>query len=121
MNETVLSFYHRMPPSLRSLVAGTRGLYLRSARYGAASEQAAAAALERDRWPEARLRAYQDERLAFVLHRAATRVPYYREQWSARRSNGDYASWEQLENWPILEKDVVRESPLAFVADDRDV
>ncbi|MEO8074718.1 MAG: AMP-binding protein [Acidobacteriota bacterium] len=117
MNETVLSVYHRMPPALRSLVAGARGLYLRSARYGAATQRAAAAALERDRWPEEKLRAYQQERLALVLHRAATCVPYYREQWSTRRANGDTASWAELENWPILEKDVVRDRPLAFLAD----
>jgi phenylacetate-CoA ligase len=53
-----------------------------------------------------------------LLHRAATRVPYYREQWAARRRQGDKASFEYLENWPILEKNRVKENPHAFVADD---
>src|SRR2546428_14123763 len=48
-------------------------------------------------------------------------VPYYRQQWEARRRNGDHASWELLEHWPILEKDAVRDQPRAFVADDCDV
>jgi phenylacetate-CoA ligase len=56
--------------------------------------------------------------LAYVLHRAATQVPYYREHWAARRRLGDRASWEYLENWPILEKEAVRENPKALVADD---
>src|SRR5690606_15018725 len=34
---------------------------------------------------------------------------------------GDKASWEYLENWPILEKEPLRENPRAFVADDCDI
>ena len=60
-------------------------------------------------------------RLAQVLERAATRVPYYRDQWAARRRKGDRSSWGLLENWPILEKEPLRRNPLAFLADDRDV
>jgi phenylacetate-CoA ligase len=45
-------------------------------------------------------------------------VPYYREQWAARRRQGNRASWEYLENWPILEKEYLRQNPTAFVADD---
>jgi phenylacetate-CoA ligase len=56
-----------------------------------------------------------------VLHRAATRVPYYRQHWEARRRAGDRASWEYLENWPLLDKESLRQNPQAFVADDCDV
>jgi phenylacetate-CoA ligase len=77
-----------------------------------------AEALERDRWPEDRLQAYQEERLALVLHRAATRVPYYRAQWERRRQQGDRSAVDVLANWPVLEKDAVRQQPEAFVADD---
>jgi len=55
-----------------------------------------------------------------VLHRAATRVPFYRSHWEARRRCGDRSSWELLDNWPVLEKDQVRADPRAFVADDCD-
>src|SRR5439155_1616282 len=40
-------------------------------------------------------------------------------QWTARRRQGDHASWEVLENWPILDNERVRETPAAFIADDR--
>jgi phenylacetate-CoA ligase len=53
-----------------------------------------------------------------MLQRAATRVPFYRQQWEARRRAGDTASWQQLRNWPILEKETLRSNPRAFVADD---
>jgi phenylacetate-CoA ligase len=102
---------------MRSVAASLRGLYLRSWRYGPETERLVQEALERERWDTDRIKAWQEERLACVLHRAATQVPYYREQWSVRRRRGDDASWEYLENWPILEKDSVRENPIAFVAD----
>lgn len=118
--QRLMSVYHRLPAPARSAAATLRGLYLRMWRYGPESERLQQEALERDNWPAERWRAWREERLAFVLHRAATQVPYYREQWGARRRKGDGASWELLENWPILEKDVVRENARAFVADDCD-
>jgi phenylacetate-CoA ligase len=56
--------------------------------------------------------------LAYILHRAATRVPYYCNYWNDRRRNGDKSSWEVLANWPILTKESIRLDPKAFIADD---
>src|SRR5919108_1156824 len=114
MRDTVLRLYHRLPAPTRSVAASLRGLYLRSWRYGPETERLVAEALEREQWSPERWKIWQEERLAYVLHRAATQVTYYREQWAARRRRGDRASWEYLENWPILEKEVVRETPRAF-------
>jgi phenylacetate-CoA ligase len=75
-------------------------------------------ALERDHWSRERWERWQNEQLTLLLDRAATRVPYYREQWRARRGRGDAASWQVLQNWPILEKESVRQNAKAFVADD---
>ncbi|HWC72351.1 MAG TPA: hypothetical protein VG454_00340, partial [Gemmatimonadales bacterium] len=120
MNPLFLACYHRMPASLRSTAATMRGWYLRRWRYAKGSDQLAMEALERDRWTAAQWRRWQEERIAYVLHRAATRVPYYREQWAARRRNGDHSSPELLANWPVLEKDAVRANPRAFLVDDCD-
>jgi phenylacetate-CoA ligase len=117
----LLRLYHRLPAPARSAAATARGLYLRRWRYGPGTEPLVAEALERDRWPAERWSAYQQERLAALLERAATRVPYYREQWTARRQAGDTASWHALENWPVLEKETLRRDPLAFVAEDCEV
>ncbi len=105
---------------MRGLAATIRGYQLRSWRYGSETDALVQAALERDRWSAERWSAWREERLALVLTRAATRVPYYRDQWAARRRSGDLASPELLANWPILEKECVRRSPEAFVADDCD-
>jgi phenylacetate-CoA ligase len=121
MSDTLVPLYHHLPAPARSIAASLRGYYLRSWRYGAETERLVAEALEREHWSPERWKAWQEERLAFVLHRAARHVPYYREQWAARRCHGDRASWEYLENWPILGKEPLRENPIAFVADDCDV
>ncbi|MDT7041557.1 hypothetical protein [Candidatus Nitronereus thalassa] len=100
------------------MAATAHGYYLRSWRFGKETEEIVKAALARDRWAPDKLKAWQAERLGYVLQRAATKVPYYREYWAARRHRGDQSSWEILENWPILDKDQLRANPQAFVAED---
>jgi len=117
----LLSLYHRLPPVGRNAAATLRGYYLRWWRYGPETERLVEEALEREHWSAAQWNAWQEERLAYILHRAATKVPYYRQQWSERRRKGDRSSWEYLENWPILEKEPLRQNPRAFVAEDCDI
>ena len=103
---------------MRSSAASLHGFHLRSWRFGPETPRLRDEALERDHWTQQQWHDWKQERLAFVLHRAATSVPYYRDMWAQRRRRGDSSSWEQLENWPILEKEALRSHPRAFVADD---
>ncbi len=112
---TLLDLYHRLPYRGRCLAASLRGLYLRRWRYSADTPRRAREALERDRWDAAAWRDYHREATAEVLHRAVTRVPYYRRLWRGRPD----ADWQDLGNWPILSKETVRHDPRAFLADDR--
>lgn len=118
MADWKLQLYHKLPPRLRDLAASYKGWQLRNWRYGPETERLVAEALERDSWSAERWKTYQQERLSYVLHRAATKVPFYRNQWNDRRRRGDRASWEYLENWPVLAKKILREHPEEFVADD---
>ena len=118
VSDLVLRAYHRLPAPLKTLAASARGLILSRSRFGPETERLVAEALERETWSRERWQAWQDERVREVLHRARTEVPYYREWWAERRRRGDRASPERLENWPLLEKSVVRENPRAFIADD---
>jgi phenylacetate-CoA ligase len=115
--ESVLRAYHQSPPAIRSAVASLNGWRLRSWRYGPETDRLLEEALSRERWSEEKWKQWQNDLLARVLHRAATQVPYYREQWNERRRQGDKSSWEYLENWPILEKESLRQNPKAFLAD----
>ena len=118
MNEALLQIYHRLPSPMRSWVATARGLALRQQRYGPETERLVQEALERERWSSVQWREWQTERLRYILHRAVTRVPYYREYWANRKGHGTSKQWEDLSNWPILEKEVVRAKPRAFLAED---
>ena len=120
MSETLLNIFHKLPGWMRSGAASLHGLQLRSWRFGPETPRLVSEVLEREEWDAAQWRKWQQEQLAQVLHRAATRVPYYRDHWAARRRRGDSSSWELLENWPLLEKEEVRNQPRAFVADDCD-
>ncbi|HEX9579699.1 MAG TPA: hypothetical protein VF970_01205 [Gemmatimonadales bacterium] len=119
--DTLVALYQRLPLPARSAAATLRGLYLRYWREGGERARLEEEARNRDTWTTEQWRAWREERLAVLLHRAATRVPYYREQWAARRQRGDRSSWDRLEHWTVLEKDAVRATPRAFVADDCDI
>ena len=118
MNNILLALYNFLPSSLRSFAASLRGVYLRSWRYGPETDSLVEEILERETWSPDKWLTWREERLAFALHRAATKVPYYQEQWAKRRAQGDRSSWEYVENWEVLEKDVVRQNPHAFISED---
>lgn len=120
MSPGLLGLYHRLPYPLRVVAATARGHTLRRWRYGPETDRLVADALERESWSAERWETWQRERLGVVLHRAATQVPFYRELWEARRRRGDRRPWDELANWPILEKQAVRASPGRFIADDCD-
>jgi len=118
VNQLAQKLYDHLPARWRSVPASLRGYYLRRWRYGAETERLVEEALQRESWTAEQWAAWQADQLAGMLHRAATSVPYYRAQWQTRRQRGDRFSWEQLKNWPILEKEEVRRAPRSFLADD---
>jgi phenylacetate-CoA ligase len=118
MHDLTLAVYHRLPSPVQSLAATCRGSWLRRWRYGPETESLMAEAQARESWSVARWTGWREERLAQLLDRAATRVPYYREHWAERRRRGDRRPWDRLEHWPILDKESLRATPARFVADD---
>jgi phenylacetate-CoA ligase len=114
----LLNAYHRLPAPLRGIAASAYGYCLRWRRYGRETQRLVEEALEREHWSPHQWKVWRDDRLARLLHRAVKRVPYYRELWAERRRHGDRSSWECLANWPVIEKQAVRENPKAFLADD---
>ena len=116
MRSGLIKTYQRLPGAARSLVATGRGLYLRSWRYGRETERVVGETLERDYWDPQEMARWQSQRLAEILRRAATEVPYYRQVWSGSPSLPS-PPWENLADWPILEKEQLRRNPAELVAD----
>lgn len=113
-----LQIYHRLPPWARNAAASLRGYYLNSWRYDTHTEKLVEEAFEREFWSEKEWKNWQENRLEYVLYRAATQVPFYKNVWTERQKKGDKSSPEKLENWEILEKQTLRENPKNFVAED---
>ena len=120
-NDLAIWLYHRLPPWMQSGAAEVRGRHLRNWRYGSETERLIREAEERERWSPSDWCDWKDRRLSFILRRAVERVPHYREYWSARRRAGSSVGWQDLGNWPVLEKDAVRRNPRQFVAADCDI
>jgi len=118
LNQKALALYHGLPWPVRSLAASIRGFRLRWQRYGPNTDRLVREARQRERWSDSEWAAWQHDRLHHVLHHAITHVPYYREQWAERRRQGDHSPWEELQNWPVLEKESVRRQPRRFLAED---
>src|SRR5262245_7043238 len=118
MNSLMQRLYWISPASWRDLAAGVHGARLSKERYGPETDRLMAEVLEREHWSEERWEAWRQARLSALLERAATRVPFYREQWAARRRAGDRGDPGSLRSWPLLEKDALRRNPRAFLADD---
>ena len=129
MSDSLLRLYHALPYPLRCLAASTRGLQLRSWRYGKETDRLVEEALKRETWSANQWSAWQQQRLDQVLERAATQVPYYRELWQKQKAESRKqkkqsveaeGGWENLQNWPVLKKAVLRSRPEIFVAEDCD-
>ncbi len=116
-----LTLYHSLPYPLKSLAAGIRGRQLSHWRYGPETDRLVAEAHERVRWSADQWQRWREEQVARLLYRTSKNVPWYREHWAKRRRAGDRSSCEILENWPVLEKEHLRENPHAFVSDACDI
>jgi phenylacetate-CoA ligase len=114
---TLGNIYGALPQWARLLSANLHAFNLVRTRYSRDTERLIAEARERELWSREEWQKWQSERLAEVLRHAALNVPYYRQYWAARRARGDRASWEYLENWPILDKATLAAMPRAFVAE----
>lgn len=120
MNPLLLKVFHKLPPFARNWAASMHGYSLKKWRYSPATQEYAREALVRDGWSLEEWRRWREERLQYVLHRAATQVPYYRQMWSERRRRGEPGSPENLADWPVLKKETVRLQAERFVAEDCD-
>ena len=120
LKAALMPVYRRSPATVQNLFGTMYGHYLNYWRYGPRSETLVQEALERETWSPARWEAWQSERLATLLHAAATEVPYYRELWRARRLKGDTSPVDRLDSWPVLEKAALRSNASAFISERSD-
>ena len=104
--------YSKLPPSMQSSVAGIRGMLLNWRRYSSVTPRLVVEAKERECWNDKAWSDYQYSHLAEILEIARNHVPFYRDVW---RSRGE-ANSSRLSEWPLLDKESLRQSPESFVS-----
>jgi phenylacetate-CoA ligase len=118
MSDLAKRIFYLLPSLGKDIAVSLYGMKRSAWRYNKESDRLIEDAAQRESWSFARWKAYQDEQLELLLHRAYHHVPYYRDYWSKRRQSGDRSSYTDLKNWPIINKQVVRANTLAFLAAD---
>ncbi len=109
------ALYAKLPVWAQNLAVTGYGVYWHWLRFGAGYKRYLAEYLERERYDAAEWRTWQQRRLCSFLATAARAVPYYRDKWD--RPQKAAANEGRLAELPLLDKDVVREDPKAFVSD----
>lgn len=113
-NGLKLRIYHKLPSVIRGLAASIHGAKLKFLRYSSLTPKLVADANDRESWSSDRWREWQQDQLSLLLRSASLHVPYYREYWQKDAGRADVTN---IQNWPILEKQVVRDYPERFVSD----
>ncbi len=111
--------YHALPGVAKNMLATLRGCQLEYLRKGPDFGQQVEMALTRDTWSSQEWLQWQKDRVKEMLVWAAREIPYYRDYWQCRGGH-ERADVSELNSWPILEKQTVREQPHAFLADSSD-
>jgi phenylacetate-CoA ligase len=111
--------YPYFPVPLQNAGISAFGYVYRRERFGAEFLPTLSGFEARDRWDPDRMRQYTNAALRQVLRRAFD-VPFYREEWSragVKEHQIDEISVDSLGRLPILRKESLRRSPMAFVPD----
>lgn len=109
--------FQLLPPFGKDFLASVYGVSRNSWRFDKQSERRIEEVAIRDSWSFSQWKAYQETQLESLLTRAYHQVPFYRNHWSERRRKGDRSSFTNLENWPVVNKQIVRANTLGFLAD----
>jgi phenylacetate-CoA ligase len=109
MNKTKL--FQKSPQFLKYVFAYLNGLKLNYWRKYKRS-QFNSLLLEREKWNANQYESWQMNELQKMLNYARFHVPYYKSYWDIH-PNLDYTD---LKNWPILEKQTIRDNPNLFIS-----
>jgi len=113
----LMTIYNVLPYPLKVISASVAGFQRQFTRYNKLTEHLVEDAISRENWTVDQWKNWQETHLTKMLRYAGTKVPYYRNYWNLRRRNGNHASMEYLENWPVLRKEELRSNGDAFIAE----
>lgn len=117
----IMKLYDRLPVCLQNAACSLEGVRVNHRKRGNHVQRELKAFLERKDWSYAQLCAYRDAQLAKMVEHCYRHVPYYHDLFD--QLGVDYRSirhLEDLQQLPILTKDVVRQNFDQLFADNVD-
>lgn len=111
----MLAIYYRLPYFLKCIIASFRGFILKGNRT-LNREKYLAEIRDRDTWSKKQIKDFQQKLIKEMLAYCIEYVPYYRDYHNEQSIN---KNWDPLvlSNWPILEKEFIRENPDRFMSE----
>jgi len=113
MSESVLveQIYPRLPVFLQNAACWYYGKKEARTRFGTIFERRLRELMDSEKWSEAEIEAYQNEKLRELIRYAFENVPYYRERWkNLKLTPDDIRCREDLLKLPVLTKEDVRQN-----------
>lgn len=108
--------YAKLPVWAQHIAVSAYGIYWRQLRFGAGYADFVREYQQRENFSPEQWLAWQRERLAKLLSACVQHVPYYRAAWIGSQKKA--ALNGELSALPLLEKDLLRENPRAFLRED---
>lgn len=115
--DVIPTLYGGLPYALKVLAASLKGHSLQRWRYGAETDGLVAEALRRETWPLRRWSEWHRQRLDRLVEVAARSVPFYRTHVGG--SEHGQGSAPTYEDFPVLQKEILRENPESFLVESR--
>lgn len=113
------TIYRKLPVPLQNVAVSAFGVYWNRVRFSGKFKSEVEAFHNRERWSREQWRQYQEKTLQKLLILAFTRVPYYKETWRGLLTIPQLQNFKlsDLQYLPPLEKQAIRDDPLAFLVD----
>lgn len=103
--------YDSMPYPVQNFLTSARGLILARARYSNGADRLRASLRAHERWSTADIAEFQRRALEHIVNHAWRTVPYY-----SNYPRIEWHSCEDIRNYPVLSREVVRSNPQRFVS-----
>ncbi|WP_039915810.1 phenylacetate--CoA ligase family protein [Cellvibrio mixtus] len=122
MNPVVESLYYKSPVFLQNLAVSLMGLRLRAERYRPAGEEKLKELLISSQFTAEQMCAYQSEQFVQLARHAIYNTEFYR-RWAKEQgiSVSDIRSLADIKQFPVIEKNFIRENAALFKAGPRNV
>lgn len=111
-----MELYWRLPAALQEFLLSLYARHLDGLYYGSAYEASVGHFRNLQAISAPEIASWQNERLRWIVATAATRVPYYREQWKAIDWRS-VRSASTLQALPAVEKQALRQNEKNFLAE----